>query len=100
MKKYIHILDVLVYVKINDNDSIEFIDLKESDTGFPLRFYAIPRQGDIFFVDEKYYKVILVQFDAAKKNYSRPLFFAEGKVFVKEIGDYLSLREMMKKLIV
>ncbi|HEX9513031.1 MAG TPA: hypothetical protein VF939_21225 [Puia sp.] len=100
MKKYIHLLKAVVVEKQNEDGSFKIYELTNEETDiFPLRFFAIPRKGDIFFLEEVYYEVILVQFEVAKKSWPRPIYFAEGTIFLKEIGGKMEFREVLKKSI-
>ena len=86
-------MNVFIYTDHAD-DSINFDGLEEDD-GKPLRFFAIPRKDDVFYLDETYYRVLLVQYEVFKKRYPRPIFFAEGTMYVKKIGGKLDFIKLL-----
>ena len=100
MKKYVHLLQAVIIQKQNEDGSFETTEFVNPENDiFPLRFYAVPNKGDIFFLDEIYYEVLLVQFEVAKKNWPRPIYFAEGKLLLRKIGDIKEFRKNLIKLI-
>lgn len=86
MGKPLNLLEVHVFDGVKEDGTVVFnvwTDIKDR----PFRFFAIPRKGDVFILDDIYYEVLVVEFFASPKYVDYPTFFCQGKLFVKQIGD-------------
>lgn len=85
MKKYIHLLKAIVLEKQNEDGSFRVHEITNEETDvFPLRFFAIPRKGDVFYLEETYDEVLLVQFEVAKKTGRGPSFSQREQYSLKK----------------
>lgn len=94
MKRPGFIMNVYVIAHVTEDGSIHFNEFK--DRGKPLWFFAVPRKDDVFYLFYKYYRVLFVQYEVSEEIYQRPNFFAEGTIYVKEIGGKLEFRKALK----
>lgn len=90
-------MSVYVNARVNADGSINFNEFK--DERKPLWFFAVPRKDDVFYLFDKYYRVLFVQYEVSEKPNPRPNVLAEGTIYVKEIGGKLEFRKMLTKAI-
>ncbi len=93
MKRPGYVMSVYVIARVNTDGSINFNEFK--DEGKPLWFFAVPRKDDVFYLFEKYYQVLFVQYEVSLKSEARINVFAEGIIYVKEIGGKLEFRKLL-----
>jgi len=93
MKRPGYRMSVYVVARINEDGSINFNEFK--DRGKPLWFFAVPRKDDIFYLHELYYQVLFVQYEVSEKNREQTNVFAEGTIYVKELGGKLAFRKTL-----
>jgi len=87
-------MKVYVVAHVAEDGSIHFNEFK--DRGKPLWFFAVPRRDDLFYLYDKYYLVLFVQYEVSEEIYQRPNFFEEGTIYVKEIGGKTEFRKVLK----
>jgi hypothetical protein len=66
MKRPGYIMRVFVIARVNEDGSIHFNEFQ--DRGKPLWFFAVPRKDDVFYLHEKYYRVLFVQYEVFRRN--------------------------------
>lgn len=86
-------MSVYVIARVNEDGSINFNEFK--DEGKPLWFFAVPRKDDIFFLFDKYYRVLFVQYEVSEKGDPQTNVFSEGIIYVKEIGGKPEFRKVL-----
>src|ERR1700722_17098459 len=93
MKRPGYIMSVYVIARVNADGSINFNEFKDRDK--PLWFFAVPRKDDVFYLFDKYYQVLFVQYEVSEKANPKPNVFAEGTIYVKEIGGKMEFRKVL-----
>jgi hypothetical protein len=88
MKRPGYLMNVYVIARVNADGSVNFNEFK--DQGKPLWFFAVPTKDDIFYLYELYYRVLFVQYEVSEKDNPQTNSFAEGTLYVKEIGGKLA----------